>query len=36
MELIKIWNSQPLSEKLAGIAIAVFFPIIFAAIAVIL
>lgn len=35
MELIKIWNSQPLSEKLAGVTIAVFFPIVFAAIAVI-
>ncbi len=35
MKLIKIWNSQPRSEKLAGIAIAAFFPIVFAAIAVI-
>lgn len=33
MELIKIWNSLPLSEKLAGVVIAVFFPIVFAAIA---
>ena len=36
MTVTELWNTMPRSEKIAGIAIAVFFPIVFAAIAVIL